>query len=155
MTDEQLSEHFALSEFLAPGDPVKPTAQQVANLRQLAVKVLEPMRAKLGRPLTISSGFRSPEYNKKIGGAPGSQHTQGIAADIELGGDTACIVAAAVASTLQACGGIGLYPGRGFIHVDIRPRVGRKATWWAQIDGKYGPLTERLRSGIKAAGGKV
>ena len=155
MTDEQLSEHFTLAEFLAPGDPVKPTAQQVANMRELCTKVLEPMRAKLGRPLKISSGFRSPEYNAKIGGAPGSQHTQGIAADIELGGDTACIVAAAVASTLQACGGIGLYPGRGFIHVDIRPRVNRKATWWAQIDGKYGQLTDKLRSGIKAAGGKL
>jgi uncharacterized protein YcbK (DUF882 family) len=155
VTDEQLSEHFTLAEFLSPGDPVKPTAQQVANLRALCVKVLEPMRKKLGRPLKITSGFRSPEHNAAVGGAPGSQHTHGIAADIELGGDTACLVAAAVASTLPDCGGIGLYPGRGFIHVDIRPRVNRKPTWWAQIDGKYGPLTDKLRSGVKAAGGKL
>lgn len=155
MTDQQLSEHFKLSEFLAPGDPVDPTPEVVANLKRLCEEVLEPMRKKLGRPIRITSGYRSPAYNASIGGARGSQHTLGTAADLALGGDTACLVGAAVASTLHACGGIGLYPGRGFIHVDIRPRVGRKATWWAQIDGKYGPLTERLRSGIKAAGGKV
>ncbi len=155
MTDEQLSPHFTLAEFLAPGDKVKPTPAQIENLRRLCVEVLEPMRKKLGRPLTITSGFRSHAYNAEIGGAPGSQHTQGIAADVALGGDTACLVAAAVASTLQACGGIGVYPGRGFVHVDIRPRVNRKATWWCQIDGKYQPLTAGLKSGIKAAGGKL
>jgi len=155
MTDERLSPHFGLSEFLAPGDPVKPTPGQIENLRRLCVEVLEPMRKKLGRPLTITSGFRSPDYNAKIGGAPGSQHTQGIAADVAMGTDTACLVGAAVASTLQACGGIGVYPGRGFIHVDIRPRVNRKATWWCQVNGKYQPLTAGLKDGIKAAGGKL
>ena len=155
MTDQQLSEHFKLSEFVAPGDPVEPSAEVVANLKRLCEEVLEPMRKKLGRPIRITSGYRSPSYNASIGGARGSQHTLGTAADLALGGDTACLVGAAVASTMQACGGIGLYPGRGFIHVDIRKRVRNKLTWWCQIAGKYQDLTPQLRSGVKAAGGKL
>ena len=153
--DEQLSEHFILREFIADGDHVAPDAHQLANLKRLCVEVLEPMRKKLGRPLRVTSGFRSPAYNTLIGGASGSQHTQGIAADLAFDSETACIVAAAVASTIPACGGIGLYPGRGFIHVDCRPRQSNKPTWWAQIDGKYQQLTAKLRSGVTAAGGKL
>jgi len=152
---EQLSEHFSLSEFLAAADPVQPGPAQLANLKQLCQSVLEPLRAAVGKPLKITSGYRSAAYNEKIGGAPGSQHTQGIAADIAIGDDAACIAAAAAASRIAACGGIGLYPGRGFIHVDIRGRVARKATWWCQVNGKYQPLTATLRAALVKAGAKV
>lgn len=148
----KLSDHFDLDEFLAHGDKVKPTEREIENLRRLCSWVLEPLRKQLGRPIGINSGFRSPAYNLEIGGAPGSQHTQGIAADIAVGDDAACLVAAALASKISSVGGIGLYPGRGFIHVDIRPRAKGKVTWWAQVAGKYGPLTEKHKSGLKAAG---
>lgn len=148
----KLSEHFELDEFLAHGDPVKPTQAQIDNLQRLCSWVLEPLRKQLGRPLGINSGFRSPAYNIQIGGAPKSQHCQGIAADIAIGEDAACLVAAALASKIPAVGGIGIYPGRGFIHVDIRPKNGGKATWWCEIGGKYQPLTEKIKSGLKAAG---
>lgn len=151
----KLSPHFELSELVSDKDTAKPDAAALANLEALCKTALEPLRAALGRPLTVTSGYRSPAYNASIGGAPGSQHTQGIAADIAIGSDDACIKAAALASKIAAIGGVGVYPGRGFIHVDIRPRVSKRTvTWWAQINGKYQPLPASLRAAIKAQGGQ-
>lgn len=54
----------------------------------LCENVLQPARDYFGVPITINSGFRSPKLNRAIGGARGSQHSKGEAADIELvGGD--------------------------------------------------------------------
>ena len=52
----------------------------VKNLRLLA-KGLEQVQALTGFPLEISSGYRCPELNLRVGGAKTSQHTQGLAAD--------------------------------------------------------------------------
>ena len=52
----------------------------------LCENILEPCRVHFGKPITISSGYRSPKLNRAIGGARGSQHSKGEAADIELVG---------------------------------------------------------------------
>lgn len=52
----------------------------IKNLRLLA-KGLEQVQALIGLPLDISSGYRSPALNRRVGGAKTSQHTQGLAAD--------------------------------------------------------------------------
>ena len=150
-----LSEHFNSAEFVAPGDPVRPSEDVLERLKDLCELALEPLREALGRPLKISSGYRSPAYNKKIGGAPGSQHCAGIAADILMNSDAEQLKAAAIASNIKGIGGIGIYPGRGFIHVDIRPRIGGKPTTWAQLKGKYQAIPVELRMAIKAHGGKI
>jgi len=62
-----------------PKDP-----QVVANLTLLCEKVLEPLREGMKCPIRISSGYRSPELNKLIGGAKASQHNIGEAVDIDL-----------------------------------------------------------------------
>ena len=46
-------------------------------------KVLDPAREEFGQPIKVTSGFRSEELNKKIGGAKNSQHMFGEAADIQ------------------------------------------------------------------------
>jgi len=51
-------------------------------IERLAVNILQPVRFKFGR-LNISSGFRSPFINERIGGSTTSNHCLGQAADIE------------------------------------------------------------------------
>lgn len=65
-----------------------PDAYQLQNMQLLAEKVFEPLREHFGVPIAINSFFRSQKLNKAIGGAAGSQHTQGRAIDIDdtLGG---------------------------------------------------------------------
>ena len=52
------------------------------NLETLVREVLDPIRERFGQPIVVTSGYRSPELNKAIGGAKNSQHTFGQAADI-------------------------------------------------------------------------
>lgn len=151
----KLSEHFQLDEFVADADPVAPAPATIEQLQDLCVLALEPLRAALGRSLRISSGYRSPAYNKKVGGAPGSQHCAGIAADVVMANDAEQLRAAALASKIPAIGGIGIYPGRGFIHVDIRQRVAGKPTSWAQVGGRYKAIPSELKKAIQAHGGKL
>ena len=51
-------------------------------VKELAEKVLQPLRDKVGHPLRINSGYRCPELNREVGGVQTSQHVKGEAADI-------------------------------------------------------------------------
>lgn len=86
----KLSEHFSLSEFTrsntakAHGWKNEPSPAEVEWLRYLCVWVLEPLRQELGRPISISSGYRCPKLNDAVGGVSKSQHMYGQAADIHI-----------------------------------------------------------------------
>ena len=58
----------------------------VENLRDLAVRILQPIRDHFGKPVRLNSGYRGPELNACVGGAKSSQHCSGEAADIEIMG---------------------------------------------------------------------
>ena len=82
-----LSADFKLWEFVtsttADQNGIKniPNEKEIANLRVLCRKILQPARAALG-PLKITSGFRSEKLNKLVGGAANSDHRLGFAADV-------------------------------------------------------------------------
>lgn len=86
----KLSEHFSLAEFtrsataISHGWKNEPSTAEIEWMRYLCVSVLEPLRAELGRPITISSGFRCPKLNKAVGGVEQSQHMYGQAADLRV-----------------------------------------------------------------------
>ena len=82
------SKYFTLEEMTASptarrlGIGNKPTADIVAALQRLVSNVLDPLREAWGAPIIVTSGYRSVKLNTVVGGARGSQHTYGQAADI-------------------------------------------------------------------------
>lgn len=60
-----------------------PSSEERANLEALILNVLDPLREAWGKPIVVNSGFRCERLNKAVGGAAGSQHKTGEAADIE------------------------------------------------------------------------
>jgi hypothetical protein len=63
-----------------------PIPQHIDNFKLLAEKVFEPVRVHFGCPIHISSGYRSIELNRCIGGSLTSEHCTGEAIDIDMDG---------------------------------------------------------------------
>lgn len=83
-----MTPNFSLSELTASStakarniDNTPPPAA-VEALRDLATSILQPLRNRYGKPITVTSGYRSPALNKAVGGVATSQHLKGEAADI-------------------------------------------------------------------------
>lgn len=62
-----------------------PYGEVVHNLTELVENVLDPLREKYGKPIRVSSGYRSAVLNRSVNGATSSQHLLGQAADITVG----------------------------------------------------------------------
>ena len=79
-----LSKNFTLHELVRTSAPIPnvPNKEEIANLKELVVNVLQPAREIYGKPITVTSGFRSKAVNAHVGGALNSQHTKGEAVDI-------------------------------------------------------------------------
>jgi uncharacterized protein YcbK (DUF882 family) len=97
------------------------------NIKKLAAE-LQHLRDINERPITINSGYRSPELNKKVGGSSNSYHMKGMAADITMKGVPPRLVREIIEAQCELgkmpSGGIGAYSS--FTHYDIRKN---KARW--------------------------
>ena len=91
----KLTNNFTLEELTKSETALRqnidntPTDDVIANLRILAEKVLQPVREHYGRGVKVNSGYRSMAVNAAVGGVQGakpSDHTRGMAADIEIPG---------------------------------------------------------------------
>lgn len=89
-------------------------------------QAFERLRAAVGLPLTVLSGYRTPAHNTAIGGAKASQHVQGRALDLLPPKGWDVLELAAVAKDIPAIRGLGLYGT--FLHIDVRPTE-RRAVW--------------------------
>lgn len=116
-----ISPHFSRSEFRCKGQGM-PGHDDThdTNVDPELLDVLEAIRALTGAPMRIVSGKRCAWYNRKVGGAQGSQHMLTTAADIPRGRATPAQAFAAGAV------GVGVLDGWA-IHVDTR--AGRRALW--------------------------
>jgi hypothetical protein len=86
--------------------------------------------------LKITSGHRSPQHNKAVGGASKSRHIKGEALDLWIGDinkdgvytkeDKQIVLDLCDKKIIGNEGGIGLYPGTQVVHIDVR---GRRARW--------------------------
>jgi uncharacterized protein YcbK (DUF882 family) len=74
-----------------------------------------------GKKVVMHSGYRDNHHNQAAGGADNSYHTKCMAADFYIPGvDKSRLIEFAMRTS--AVGGLGCYPGRTFIHVDVRDR---------------------------------
>lgn len=110
--DAKLTEHFKMHEFRCSdgSDSIK--------FDWYVVNALEAARQFFGKPLNITSAYRTESYNQKIGGAFGSYHTKGRAVDCYISGQSPSLLA----KFFQAYGmkGVGCYYDDLFVHVDSR-----------------------------------
>lgn len=122
----QLTKNFNIEEFRChDGTPVP---NELMNNVKLLAENLQVLRDFLGEPVHITSGYRTPLYNAKVGGKKLSQHPLAKAADITVKSKTpkqlAAIIEKLIAQDAMKQGGLGVYPG--FVHYDVR---GKKARW--------------------------
>ena len=115
----QISEHFKVREFAQ-----KDFRCDKVIVDTKLIKVLEDIRAHFKKPVIVTSGYRTPEYNTKIGGVKNSQHTKGTAADIKVSGVPAKEVQKYLEHKYPDKYGIGSYLT--FTHIDTRAK---KARW--------------------------
>ena len=98
-SEAKLSPHFTLGEMTRSESHPEvyniPSHEAIANLKHLC-QWLEVLRERSGGPVRINSGYRSPQLNRKIGGAPNSNHLTGCAADIRVMGFEQAIRYAAI-----------------------------------------------------------
>jgi len=93
----KLTEHFTLEELTTTitGYDNTPSASVIENLKLLA-STLERIRSLLGKPITVSSAYRSLKVNNAVKGAGSSLHLVGLAADLKVKSMTACEVCVAI-----------------------------------------------------------
>ena len=120
--DEQanvkITEHFKVKEFACKdGSPIVFVDKYLAEL-------LEILRKTINKPVIITSGYRTPEHNKKVGGAEYSYHMRGMAADITVKGMTPKDVAKELDKLAPNSCGIIVY--KSWVHFDTRNSKYRK-----------------------------
>lgn len=122
----KLSNSFNVSEFACHGNGCCTTV----TIDEKLVVYLQKIRDHFGKPITVTSGYRCPVHNRNVGGATGSRHAKGQAADIVVHG----VAPAKVAAYAESIGvkGIGLYEtvkDGYFTHIDTRTS---KSFWYGQ-----------------------
>ena len=121
-----LTKNFSLSEFRCKDGTDVP--EELRENVVLLCENLQILRDHIGKPIRIISGYRSPKYNRRIGGARRSQHMTAKAADMRVKGMTPHELKEAIESLVKEGkmmkGGVGLYTS--FTHYDVR---GRNARW--------------------------
>jgi uncharacterized protein YcbK (DUF882 family) len=122
----KLTDNFSLIEFKSKDGADFP-ADVLSNIIRLA-DALQIIRNELGKPISITSGYRSPEHNLKVKGAVNSKHIQGLAADFKVSGmipnEVFLIVDRLINEGKIPQGGLKAY--KTWVHYDI---AGKKRRW--------------------------
>ena len=150
----KLSNNFTLAELTKSqtatrkGINNEPGTAEIENLIHLAKTILQPVREHFGKPVMISSGYRSPALCEAIGSSAKSQHAKGEAADFEIHGVDNKELAAWIAGNCEFDQLIlefydGVDPNSGWIHCSSTTESLRKQVLTAErIEGRtsYSPI---------------
>jgi zinc D-Ala-D-Ala carboxypeptidase len=149
-----LSKSFTLNELTKSQEALRlgitniPNEEQILNLKILCEKILQPIRDFYGMPVSVSSGFRSPELCKAIGSSSTSQHTRGEAADFEIFSIANKALAEFIVANLDYDQCILEFwnenePNSGWVHCSYSSKYNRRQYLKAdKVDGKivYSPM---------------
>jgi len=143
-----LTVNFTLSEMVKSDTALRhdmdntPGEVEIANLKTLCEKVLQPVRDHFQTGVKVNSGFRHPEVNAKVGGSKTSDHCKGQAADIEIPGIANADLAVWIMENLTYTQLILEFytpgvPDSGWVHVSYDPANLKKQNLTAtKRDGK-------------------
>jgi hypothetical protein len=144
----QLTRNFSLHELTKSETALRhdmenePGSVEIANLVDLAAKVLQPIRDHYAKGVKVNSGFRHPDVNAKVGGSRTSDHCKGMAADIEIPGVANAELAQWVKDNLEFTQLILEFytpgiPDSGWVHISYDPKQLKKQVMTAtKRDGK-------------------
>ncbi len=144
----QLGRFFSWAEMTTSGAASRlglsnqPPSEAQQAMAALVSNLLDPLRTALGRPVMVTSGYRSPEVNRAVDGSHSSQHMSGEAADIKVAGlpsDT--LVTAILRLGVPFDQLIWYAPERGgHVHVSFTTkRANRRQVLHAPASGGYRP----------------
>ena len=118
-----LSPHFTLDELTESATALRlgidntPLPWEIEALTRLCEQILEPLREHFGKPVAVTSGYRSPRVNGAVGSKPSSQHCKGEAADIKIHGVPNLEIAEWIKANTEFDQCILEYPPGGWVHV--------------------------------------
>lgn len=113
---EMISKHFRAREFRTGNC-------NFVIVSKCLLKILDGLRDKIGEPVYINSGYRTPEHNKAVGGSTLSYHMYGMAADIRADKHTPKQLYDILDEMMEGWG--GLEENETFVHVDVRTKAWR------------------------------
>jgi len=157
----KLTQNFTLKELtksdtaIRKGISNEPNTDEIEKLKLLCETILQPVRDKFG-PVTVTSGYRSPELCQAIGSSVNSQHTKAEAVDFEVEGVDNADVAYWIKDNIPNWDQMILefytpgQPNSGWIHCSITSKLERKQFLSAyKEDGKtkYKPILGDIRCG--------
>ena len=143
-----LTANFTLEELVKSETALRndmdntPGEAEIANLKTLCEKVLQPVRDHFQTGVKVNSGFRHPEVNARVGGSKTSDHCKGQAADIEIPGIANADLAVWIMDNLTYTQLILEFytpgvPDSGWVHVSYDPANLKKQNLTAtKKDGK-------------------
>ena len=113
--------HFKSREFDSPDQP---GSGQYMN--EYLIKTLDKIRDEYGYPIKVTSGYRTPEHNARVGGEPNSEHMRGMAVDIEAPTSQAryALKRLAYKFGIQRIGN-----GKDFIHLGVSVSLPQNVEW--------------------------
>ncbi|MBU4530680.1 MAG: DUF882 domain-containing protein [Hoeflea sp.] len=114
----ELASAAGLARLAPNGLHVQTEKVEVGCFKPELVRVLKTVERHYGRPLVVTSGYRSPKHNRRAGGASGSRHTSCEAADIQIEGVSKWQLAKYLRS-MPGRGGVGTYCHTESVHIDV------------------------------------